>query len=69
MKWYKGLTENQRNEVLGYTIGYLEQTVNGSCTNDADPYVKDYAIRLLDHLKSQVGEQSNAKKIEKLRGL
>lgn len=69
MKWYEGLNEDQRNEVLGYAIGYLDQTVKGACANDTDTYVRDYAIRLLDHLKSQVGEQSNAKKIKKLRGL
>ncbi|MGG1483509.1 hypothetical protein ABEI56_05415 [Peribacillus castrilensis] len=55
MRWYEGLNEGQRLEVLGYTLGYLDSTAKGTCANAADSYVKEYAIRLLDHLKTQIG--------------
>ena len=54
MKWYEGLSREQRDEVFGYTIGYLDSIATGTVANDADAYIKSHAIRLLDHLKNQV---------------
>ncbi|WP_260288472.1 hypothetical protein [Peribacillus aracenensis] len=63
MEWYEGLNEQQRLDVLGFTLGYLDSTVKGPCENKADSYVKEYAIRLLGHLKKQVGDKRNDKNI------
>ena len=54
LKWYEGLSREQRDEVFGYTIGYLDSIATGTVANDADAYIKSHAIRLLDHLKNQV---------------
>ncbi|MFD9627717.1 hypothetical protein [Peribacillus muralis] len=61
MEWYEGLNEGQRLEVLGYTLGFLDATAKGTCLNEADAHVKEYAIKLLDHLKTQIGRSSDDK--------
>ncbi|MGE6379576.1 hypothetical protein [Peribacillus muralis] len=55
MEWYEGLDKGQRLEVLGFTLGYLDGTALGTCSNEAEAHVKEYAIKLLDHLKTQIG--------------
>lgn len=54
MKWYEGLSRDQRDEVFGYTIGYLDAIATGTVANEADACIKGHAIRLLDHLRNQV---------------
>lgn len=53
MKWYQGLSREQRDEVLGYTLGYLDAIANGTVANDVDACIKSHSIRLLDHLRVQ----------------
>ena len=54
LKWYEGLSREQRDEVFGYTLGYLDAIATGTVANDADACIKKHSIRLLDHLRVQV---------------
>ena len=61
MKWYEGLSREQRDEVFGYTLGYLDSIATGTVANDADACIKGHAIQLLDHLKSEMKVRDNGK--------
>lgn len=56
MKWYEGLSREQRDEVFGYTLGYLDAIATGTVVNEADSLIKEHAVRFLDHLKNVVLE-------------
>lgn len=51
MKWYEGLSRDQRDEVFGYTLGYLDAIATGTVVNEADSQIKEHAILLLNHIK------------------